>query len=82
MCFANISSIFGNDDNDTLETDICHLENLVPDKEPDEVYFKFPSMSVTPVQVSTILNAVDPSEAIGWYRDEFFNIHALYNLKA
>ena len=61
--FANISSIFGKDDNDILDTDISHLENLVHDKVPHEVYFKIPS--ITPVQVSTIINALDPSKAIG-----------------
>ena len=61
--FANISSIFGKDDNDILDTDISHLENLVHDKVPDGVYFKIPS--ITPLQVSTIINALDPSKAIG-----------------
>ena len=54
--FANFSSIFGKDNNDILDTDISHLENLVHDKVPDEVYFKIPRLPLYKFQrLSTLL---------------------------
>ena len=58
--FANISGLF--DCREGLETDISHLENFIHNKVPDDVHFKIPN--ITPVQVSTIINAFDSSKAM------------------
>ena len=61
--FANISGLFDNDCREGLETHISHLENSIYNKVPYDVHFKFPN--ITPVQVSTIINALDSSKSMG-----------------
>ena len=61
--FANISGLFDNDCGEGLETDISHLKIYIHNKVPDDVHFKIPN--ITPVQVSTIINAFDSSKAMG-----------------
>ena len=59
----NIAIKFGDNERETLETDINCFENFTPNKVPDNVLFEIPN--ITPVQVSTIINTLDPSKAIG-----------------
>ena len=61
--FANISQIFGNNEGEELDANFDYLENFINSKVPNDVQFKIPN--ITPEQVSTIINDLDSSKAMG-----------------
>ena len=61
--FANISQIFGNNEGEELDANFDYLENFINSKVPNDVQFKIPI--ITPEQISTIINALESSKAMG-----------------
>ena len=61
--FANIPQIFGNNEGEELDANFDYLENFINSKVPNDVQFKIPN--ITQEQVSTIINALDSSKAMG-----------------